>query len=174
MNDAQVPPKAAVGPVGNVLHQVNRAIEAFTTAILVFAVVVVLLQVFFRMILGRGGAVRWVWEAIILVNIWLTYLGASVLAKDEKNIALRLHEHLPQRVQLVLQQIVRVIVILTSGLVVSQTVKLVQRQMRSRFVTLPFLTRGHGSLVIVIGFSLIALYATYNLLSSMRRRPHQD
>jgi TRAP-type C4-dicarboxylate transport system permease small subunit len=151
--------------VGRLLDRINRGVEVFSTAILFFAVFIVLLQIFFRMVLDRGGAVRWVWESIILVNVWLTYLGASVLAKDQRNIALRAQEKLGPKAQAVLRGVVRFVVLATSILVVRQTVKLVGRQMNSRFVTIPFLTRGHGSIVIVIGFCLIGTYAIYDIVS---------
>ena len=154
---------------GTFLNRVNRVVEAFSTAILFFAVFVVLLQIILRSI-GYGRTVQWVWESIILVNVWLTYLGASVLAKEEKNITLRAYEILPPAIQKFLRFFVRVIIVTTSVVVAAQSYKLVLRQMQNPFVTLPYLTRGHGTLVIVIGFSLIALYSLYHILTAGKEK----
>jgi TRAP-type C4-dicarboxylate transport system permease small subunit len=164
------PQEKTMGIVGKFLNAVNRFVEAFATATLIFAVTAVFVQIVLR-VFGKGGIMQWVWESIILVNVWITYLGASVLSKEEKNINLRAYEILPAVLQDVLKFLVRVIIIATSVVVAMQSYKLMLRQMQNPFVTLPYLTRGHGTLVIVIGFSLMAVYAFHHILT---REQHGD
>ena len=43
------------------LDRVDRIVDAFASIMLLFAVLVVLAQIFARVVLGKGGALPWVW-----------------------------------------------------------------------------------------------------------------
>ena len=153
----------------NFLEYLNRCVEIFATFILFLAVLVVLIQISGRSILGRVGFLPWVWESVIIFNVWIIYLGASVLSKDNKHITLKFHERFSDPIKSVLKVIVKIIILLTSSLVVVQVLNLVERQLRSPFVTIPFLKRGHVSVVILIGFAIIFIYTLFDLVYSKKK-----
>lgn len=145
------------------LDRVDRIVDAFASIMLLFAVLVVLAQIFARVVLGKGGALPWVWESIIFFNIWITYLGAAVLSKDEKHITLEALAFFPTRIRKGCKLAARIVVLFTSYLVVLQTINLMNRQWKIPLITIPVLSRAHGTMAITIGFGLIGIYTLYNI-----------
>jgi len=153
----------------NILEYFNRCVEIFTAFILFLAVLVILIQIAGRVIFGVSGFMPWVWESVIIFNVWMIYLGASVLTKDNKHITLKFYKIFPDPIKPILEVIVKIIILLTSSLVIVQVLNLVKRQLNSHFVTIPFLRRGHASVVILIGFAIIFIYTLFDLVYSKKK-----
>lgn len=146
------------------LDRVNDAVEMLMSVLMVGAVVVVLFQVLMRLI-GFPGPTIWVNEAIMIANVWLTYVGGAVLARKDEHLALYAYEWFPPVVKTACIHLARLVVLVTSLLVVFYGCRLVARQLQSYYVTLPGVPRSVGSVSIVIGFALTAAYKISDIVS---------
>lgn len=146
------------------LEYLNHLIEFFSTFILFVSVLLIITQITGRLVFGLNNFMPWVWESIIIFNVWVTYLGASVLVKDNKHIALKTYTHFPSKIKSILAVFVNIIVLFTSCVVIMQVKKLVSVQLGTSFVTIPFLKRGHASAVVLIGFFIIFIYKFFDLI----------
>ena len=155
--------------ITKIFDTVNRYLENIATSFLIVAVCFILLQVGLRFLLRKGGLVPWVWESVTLCSLFITYIGASVIAKDNGHLSLSIHEHFPESLRRITRITVRLVVLMTSLLVAWETIGLVKRQLGTPLLTIPFLKRGHESLLIVIGFALIAIYSILHLLFAERK-----
>jgi len=145
------------------LHKINLITEFLATSLLFIAVLLMLLQIISRDILGRGGLFPWIWESITLCSLCLTYMGAATVFKQNRHIALDFYKKFSKSKKKIIQIIIKLIIIFTSLLVVAQVITLSKRLIGTSFITIPFITRGHATIIIGVGFFLITIYAFFSL-----------
>lgn len=150
----------------NILNKTNIIAELLASLFLFFAVFFMILQIISRDIFGIGGLFPWIWESVIIFNLCLTYIGATVVFKENRHIAIDFdfYTNFLKSKEKGKENLVKLIVFITSLLVIVQVIDISKRLIRTHFVTIPFLTRGHVCFVIGIGFVLIALYAFFSLI----------
>jgi TRAP-type C4-dicarboxylate transport system permease small subunit len=155
------------------LDAINDGVEMLMSVVMIGSVVVVLFQVVMRLI-GHPGPTIWVNEAIMIGNVWLTYVGGAVLARKDEHLALYAYEWFPPAVRTACLHLARLVVLVTSLLVVFYGCRLVARQLQTYYVTLPGVPRGVGSVSIVIGFALTAAYKISDIVARRNAAERQE
>jgi len=155
------------------LDRVNDAVEMLMSALMLAAVAVVLFQVLMRQ-MGFPGSTTWVNETIMIANVWLTYVGGAVLARKDEHLALYAYEWFPGVVKTACIHLARLVVLVTSLLVVFYGCRLVARQLQTYYVTLPGVPRSVGSISIVIGFGLTAAYKISDIVARRKAAERKE
>lgn len=150
-----------------ILEKLNKIIRYFATFSLIYIFLALIAQVFARSLFPGRISMFWVTESTSFMHIWMIFLGAAYVSWENKHIAMTLFQkYIPNRLNKIF---VTSITLLTCVLVIFQTYKLVLRQWYIPYVGAPFLTRGYGSIAILITFCLIFIYRAIDLYDIFSR-----
>jgi TRAP-type transport system small permease protein len=157
------------------LRVVSRVELIAATVLLALIVVVILSQVVLRY--GWNSPIRWVEEISTASMIWLTFLAASLIYKEGRQMRLWSPEtHTSGRISHFIGLVTNLLILATSLYVVYIALPIVSIENKSVTTSLPIdLPKGWVfSVPVIVGFSSISLSAVYFTLkdlSGLMQRP---
>jgi TRAP-type C4-dicarboxylate transport system permease small subunit len=151
------------------LHGLLVSLERVLAVILITAVLVLLVaQVYFRYV--AKNPLLWSDEAARISLIYLTFIGAGLVAASDAHIAMELIDtKLSLRGRKILRVLVNLTMILASALVVYTAIPTVQRAM-TQYTTAMEIRFAYIYGAGVIGLSLLILHSVRNIVNIVRGR----
>ena len=148
---------------------INKFFEAIATIAFLMIFITTILQVVFRQI---GYVAPWTSATARSLNIWLTFIGATVLIFEQKLINIEIIEeiiiNMSEKIKLIYNLVVNFIVLLVS-IAMAYGARIMYIQTRNTRITgLPRnITTSYLYLAVLIAAIIIALYVLYNIINKL-------
>ncbi len=151
------------------IHGLLVSLERVLAVLLIAAVLVLLVaQVYFRYV--ARDPLLWSDEAARISLIYLTFIGAGLVASSDSHIAMELIDtRLSLRGRKILRSVVNITMILAAALVVYTAIPAIQRAM-TQFTTALEIRVAYIYSAGVIGLLLIILHSVRNVVNIVRGR----
>ncbi|MGI6034972.1 MAG: TRAP transporter small permease [Limnochordia bacterium] len=146
----------------------DELIENAATAVFVFMFIVTALQVILRFVFQRP--LMWTEEAARFLYVWLTFLGAAVIMRDNEHITIDfLVKKLPSKLQLALSLCIQGAIIVYAVVVFMGSLIMIRINWDAPASTMPnVVTMAHVYLALPVGMTLIIYYVLRSLPAQVR------
>jgi TRAP-type C4-dicarboxylate transport system permease small subunit len=143
----------------------NRAVDA--VAILLFAAVLVLVnvQIVCRFVLSLG--VPWTEEVSRLLFIWLAYIGAAIGLREGSLIVIDTLPQMLPRSQAFIVPLVRVVSLAVIVFLFAASIPLVQSVWSTTLATVDWISNGWAYLAFTVSFGVMLIYSIEPLLRAL-------
>ncbi len=158
-----------LGPVGFVLHFMDRFVSWCLITIMAFMSLAIFVQVLCRVFLGT--AIIWAEEFAVLLFAWMIYIGAAYAQKEDSHLSINtLRIAAGPRLGMILDVFRSAVIVVCSIMAIWQGI-LITRQ--TTFLRYPGMEISRSFLYasVPVGFSLLLIYLIVNIVN---RRPEKD
>ncbi|NLN15819.1 MAG: TRAP transporter small permease [Firmicutes bacterium] len=146
----------------------DELVENAATAVFVFMFLVTAMQVILRFVFQRPF--MWTEEAARFLYVWLTFLGAAVIMRDNEHITIDfLVKRLPRKVQLALSLCIRLAIVVYCVVVFMGSLIMIRINWDAPSSTMPnVVTMAHVYLAVPVGMTLLIYYVLRDLPAQAR------
>ena len=146
----------------------DELVENAATAVFVIMFIVTALQVILRFIFQRP--LMWTEEAARFLYVWLTFLGAAVIMRDNEHITIDfVVKKLPVKLQLAISFCIQLAIIIYAVVVFMGSLIMIRINWDAPSSTMPnVVTMAHVYLAVPVGMTLLIYYVLRDLPAHAR------